>query len=129
MSVAQDRPEGGEPDEHPEIRRQLITLIQKGRRTHAFTTRRPTKVRFWQVAHPESGQPLTESGMWGEIVRLLESDIPLTEIALEQPPGERAWVFCEKLGSGLPLIYVKLQFCGGSTALLRSFHPSERDHD
>lgn len=129
MSVAQDRSEGGEPDKHPEIRRQLVTLIRRGRRKRVFTTKRPTDVRFQQVLHPESGFPLTPTSMWGEIVRLLESEIPLTEIELEQPPGERAWVFLARLASESPLLYVKLQILGGSTVVLRSFHPSEHDDD
>ena len=129
MRAAQDRPSAGEADKHSEIRRQFITLIRTGRRTRAYTAKRPTDVRFPQVLHPESRSPLTESGMWREIARLLESEIPLTAIVLDQPPGENAWVFCARLAPDLPLIYVKLQMRGGSTVLLHSFHASEHDHD
>lgn len=61
------------------------------------------------------------------IVRILESDTPLSKISLHQPPGEVAWVLQGRIVPGAPLIYVKLQVLRGSTVLLRSFHPIDHD--
>lgn len=128
MRLAKDRSNQDEEDEYPEIRAQLIALIRSGRRKAAFTQERPADVRFREVLHPESGFPLTERGMWQEIVRLLDSGVRLTRLALHQPPGEKAWVFRARLAPDFPVIYVKLQMLGG-TVLVRSFHPSEPGHE
>ena len=128
MKSTPDRPCTGEADTHPEIRQQLIALIRKRRTNRAFTTDRPTDVRFWEIVHPTSGLKLTEAGMWREIERFLQLGVPLKAIVLDQPPGEEAWVFCARLAPGSSLIYVKLQL-RGNIVLLRSFHPSERAHD
>lgn len=128
MTSAENRSKQDEAGEYPEMRRQLITLIRNGRRKAAFTHHRPADVRFREVLHPESGLPLTERVMWQEIVRLLDSGVRLTRLELRQPPGEKAWVIRARLAPGLPVIYVKPQVLG-STVLVRSFHPSERDHE
>lgn len=94
----------------------------------AFTHKRPTDVRFQEIVHPESKLPLTEAGMWREIERFLKSGVPLKPIDLDQPPGERAWVFLAKLAPDSPWIYVKLQL-RRNRVLLRSFHRSEGAHD
>ena len=64
--------------------------------------------------------------MWSQIVRLLESGIPLKRIPLRQPSGEIAWVCRARLAHNSPLIYIKLQILG-SRVLLRSFHTDEYD--
>ena len=62
------------------------------------------------------------------IVTLLNAGIPLRELSLRQPPGEKAWAFLGRLCSESALIYVKLQMFG-SSVLLRSFHQAEYDDD
>ena len=64
--------------------------------------------------------------MWLQIVRLLESGIPLERIPLRQPPGEIAWVCRAKLAPNSPRINIKLQILG-SKVFLRSFHTDEYD--
>ena len=63
-------------------------------------------------------------GMWAEVVRLLETGVPLRRVALRQPVGEVAWDFVAELWPGQPFLYVKLQILG-STIRLRSIHPRE----
>ena len=87
---------------------------------------RPTRISYLQVVNPESGLPLTRSGMWHVIDQALDSGFPLEPVTLHQPPGERGWVFRFRLTSTAPLVYVKLQIIG-SHVVLRSFHYSERD--
>lgn len=110
---------------HPEIRRQMIALIRKRRRSAGFTHRRPTDIRPRDFINPETELALTRQGMWAEVVRLLEEGVPLRRVELRQPPGETAWQFVAELWSGQPLLYVKLQFLG-SKIRLRSFHPSTK---
>lgn len=114
-------------DEHgnyPEIRRQMIALIRKRKRKANFTRRRPTDIRPREFTNPETDYPLSRQGMWAEVVRLLETGVPLRRVALQQPAGEVAWDFVAELWPGQPFLYVKLQILG-STIRLRSFHPSE----
>lgn len=111
---------------HPDVRRQLVDLIQKGRRRSSFTKHRPSEVRPWEVIHPGTGSPLTGPEMWMVIVTFLNGGVPLRELTLRQPPGEKAWVFLGRLCADSPLIYVKLQMFG-SSVLLRSFHEAEYD--
>lgn len=109
---------------HSEIRRQMIALIQKRKRKATFTRRRPTDIRPAEFTNPETEYPLSRQGMWAEVVRLLETGVPLRRVALQQPAGEVAWDFVAELWPGQPFLYVKLQILG-STIRLRSFHPSE----
>ena len=120
------RTDEGQEGNHPGIRRQLIGLIQKGRRSASFSKHRPTEVRPWEIIRPESSLPLLDTGMWSEIVQFLDSGVPLEKISLRQPPGEEAWVCLARLASDSPLIYMKLQI-RGSRVLLRSFHIAEYD--
>ena len=118
----------GQDGNQPNIRRQLIALIQKRKRTSRFTTERPTNVRPWQIIHPDSGWHLTDPAMWAVIVALLEAGVPLTSVSLRARPGEKAWMFLARLSPDGPLIYVKLQI-PGSYVLLRSFHEAEYDDE
>ena len=118
----------GQAGKDAEVRRLLIRLIRARKRFARFTHRRPTDVRYWEVVSPESGFPLTGSGMWSEVLRLLEAGLPLKRIALNQPPGEHAWVLRARLSPEAPRLYIKLQIIG-SRVLLRSFHLDEYDDD
>lgn len=102
----------------------MIALILKRKRKANFTRRRPTDIRPREFTNPETGYPLSRQGMWAEVVRLLETDVPLRRVVLRQPAGEVAWDFVAELWPGQPLVYVKLQLLS-STVRLRSFHPSE----
>lgn len=113
-----------EDGNYPEIRRQMIALIRKRKRKANFTRRRPTDIRPGEYTNPETDYPLSRQGMWAEVVRLLETGVPLRRVALQQPAGEVAWDFVAELSPGQPFLYVKLQILG-STIRLRSFHPSE----
>lgn len=66
--------------------------------------------------------------MWSVIETLLDSGVPLEELTLRRPPGEKAWVFHGTLCSESATIYVKLQLFG-SQVLLRSFHEAEYDDE
>ena len=118
----------GQDGNQPDIRRQLITLIQKRKRTSRFTRERPTDVRPGQIIHPDSGLYLTDIGMWAVIVALLEAGVPLTRVSLRDQLGETAWESLARLCTDAPLIYMKLQI-PGSYVLLRSFHEAKYDDD
>ena len=114
------------PDEHSGVRQQLIRLIRARRVRYGAPPERPTRISYLQVVSPESGLPLTKSGMWHVIDQALNSGVPLEPVTLRQPPGERGWVFRFRLASAAPLVYVKLQIIG-SHVVLRSFHYSEHN--
>lgn len=126
MKSSRAQSEEGQEANHPGIRQQLIGLIKKRKRKSEFTIRRPTEVRPWEILSPETGLPLSETSMWLQIIRLLESGIPLEKTPLRQPPGETAWVCRARLAPNSTLIYIKLQILG-SMVLLRSFHATEYD--
>lgn len=126
MRPSRDQPGEGQEANCAGIRQQLIALIKKRKRRTVFTTHRPTEVRPWEILCPESGLPLAEASMWSQIVRLLESGIPLKRTPIRQPSGEIAWVCRARLAPNSPLIYIKLQILG-SRVLLRSFHTDEYD--
>ncbi len=128
MNPTWTRTDKAQDGNHPEIRRQMAKLIRKGRRRDTFTQYRPTEVRPWEVIDPDSGLPLTAPGMWAVIVSLLDAGVPLRKHSLDNPPGEKAWVFLARLCADRPLIYVKLQMFG-SRVLLRSFHDAMYDDD
>ena len=115
------------PDEHVGVRHQLIRLIRARRLRYGAPPKRPARISYHQVVNPESGLPLTKSGMWHAINHALDSGVPLGPVTLRQPPGERGWTFKFRLASSQPLVYVKLQIIG-SHVVLRSFHYSEDDH-
>ena len=114
------------PDEHIGVRHQLIRLIRARRVKYGAPPKRPARIRYHQVVNPESGLPLTRSGMWRVIDQALDSGVPLGPVTLRQPPGERGWTFKFPLAPAEPLVYVKLQIIG-SHVVLRSFHYSEYD--
>ena len=114
------------PDEHTGVRQQLIRLIRARRLRYGAPPKRPARIRYHQVVNPESGLPLTRSGMWRVIDQALDSGVPLGPVTLRQPPGERGWTFKFPLASAEPPVYVKLQIIG-SHVVLRSFHYSEHD--
>ena len=111
------------------MRRQLIALIQKRRRTTQQTRERPARLGFHEIRHPESGYWLDRRTVWDVIVELLESNVPLEQVSLRKPPGTKGWVFKARLTRDGPLIYVKLQIVSGVTVALRSFHRSRHHHD
>lgn len=115
------------PEEHAGVRNQLIRLIRARRLRYGAPPKRPARIRYLQVVNPESGFPLTKSGMWHVIDEALDSGIPLEPVTLRRPAGERGWTFRFRLASTEPLVYVKLQIIG-SHVVLRSFHYSEHDH-
>lgn len=78
-----------------------------------------------QVVNPESGLPFTEVRAWEYIADLLDANHPLTEITLEHPPGELAYVMTVSLAERTPELYVKLQLLRRKV-LGRSFHYSDR---
>lgn len=112
----------------PQIRGHLINLIRRGRRKSAFTKHRPIDIRPRGIVHPDTGLPLTTAGMWTLIEEFLDAGVPLEELRLKQPPGEKAWVFRGRMCSDSATIYVKLQLFG-SSVLLRSFHEAEYGDD
>ena len=118
------RTEEGQDGNQPEVRKQMIALIQKRKRKSFHTPYRPTEVRPWEIIHPDSRLPLTDVGMWAAIVTVLDCGVPLEKLLLRQPRGEKAWKFRARLCADGPLIYVKLQLFG-SHVLLRSFHEAE----
>lgn len=122
------RPDTVQDGNQPHVRGRLVDLIRTGRRQSAFSKHRPTVVRPWEVVHPDTGLPLTKATMWGVIETLLDLGVPLEEIELRQPPGEKAWVFRASLSPESVAVYVKLQLFG-SRVLLRSFHEAEYDDD
>ena len=117
------------PTEHAEVRRQLIALILKRRRTTQQTRDRPARLRFREMRHPESGFWLDRRTVWDVIVTLLESNTPLEQVSLRKPPGKKGWVLKARLTGDGPRIYVKLQIVNGATVVLRSFHPSKHHHE
>ena len=121
-------PEGANwPAKHVGVRQQLIHVIRARRLRYGAPPKRPARIRYHQVVNPESGLPLTRSGMWHVIDQALESGVPLVPVTLRQPPDERGWTLKFRLAPSQPLVYVKLQIIG-SHVLLRSFHYSEDDH-
>ncbi len=79
-----------------------------------------------QVISPESGLPFSDAGAWALVAECLERGCALTEIVLEKPAGERAYVMIEPVGERS--VYMKVQL-GNGTILGRSFHYSDPDHD
>ena len=75
------------PDEHVEVRQQLIRLIRARRLRYGAPPDRPTRIRYLQIVNPESGFPLTKSGMWDVIDQALDSGASLEPVTLRQPPG------------------------------------------
>ena len=61
------------PDEHVGVRHQLIRLIRARRLKYGAPPKRPARIRYHQVVNPESGLPLTRSGMWHVIDQALDS--------------------------------------------------------
>jgi hypothetical protein len=59
------------------------------------------------------------------VAELLEQGHPIEEVALTDPPGERAYVLNADLGPQQPKLYVKIQVKGGCV-FGRSFHYSYR---
>ena len=114
------------PDEHIEVREQLLGLIRARRLRYGAPPDRPVRIRHLQIVNPESGMPLTRSGMWNVIEQALDSGVPLEPVTLHRPPGEQGWTFKFPMAAAEPLVYVKLQIIG-SHVVLRSFHYSERD--
>ena len=119
----------GPTGNHPEVRRQLIALIRKRRRTTQSTPDRPARLRFREIHHPESDFSPDRSTVWDVIVGVLDSSVPLEQVSLLKPPGKTAWVLKARLATDGPLIYIKLQIINGARVALRSFHPSRYDHD
>lgn len=128
MNWTWSRTSRGEDGNVPGVRRQMIDLIRLRRRDARFTPDRPTKVRPWEVIHPDSNLPFQDALMWRGITELLEQGVPLGRVALRKPPGEEAWECVARLGPNAPPIYIKLQI-RGSQVLLRSFHEAECDND
>ncbi|MCY4646429.1 MAG: hypothetical protein OXE73_06100 [Gammaproteobacteria bacterium] len=124
MSRSTDSNPEAEHDNYPEIRRQMVALIQRRRRAYTFTRTRPTVIRFRDIVNPETGLPLTDASMWRAVRRFLDDGVPLESLELRKPVGEKAWVMKARLAPNEPLIYVKLQILG-SNVRLRSFHKSE----
>lgn len=108
------------------VRRELARMARRKEcRIVEWARARPCDWRPTQVVNPESGLPFTEVRAWEYIADLLDANHPLTEIALEHPPGELAYVMTVSLGERTPELYVKLQLLRGKV-LGRSFHYSDR---
>jgi hypothetical protein len=109
-----------------EARRELARMARRKEcRIVEWTRVRPCDWRPTQVLNPESGLLFTEIGAWEYIADLLDANHPLTELALEQPPGEIAYTMAVSLGPKVPKLYIKLQILRGRV-LARSFHYSDR---
>ena len=64
----------------------------------------------------------TEDGAWQFVADLLDAGQPLTEVALEKPPGKKGYVMKIPVKGWRP-IYIKLQL-GSGQVFGRSFHHS-----
>jgi hypothetical protein len=104
--------------------RELARLARrKDLRISKWTRERPCEWRPYEVENPESGLPFTEVRAWEYIAELLESGQAVTEVELQQPPGELGYEMVIALKNGQPDLYIKVQFLGGRI-LGRSFHYS-----
>lgn len=79
----------------------------------------PTSVR---APHGQHGETFTEAGAWEFIATLLDSEHPIEEITLREPPGKTGYVLHVSLPNDRPL-YIKLEL-GSGTVIGRSFHYS-----
>jgi len=73
------------------------------------------------VNNPVTGFPFSGPGAWEHIAELLRANHPMTEIILDNPPGQKAYVLKEKLEEDRPELYIKIHF-GNGKILGRSFH-------
>jgi hypothetical protein len=106
------------------IRNRLIALAESRRtRLVEFTPRSPCRWQPRQFTDPRSGQAFTDESAWEFIVDNLQCGIAITEMALDHPPGKKAYVL-HLPGANKRTLYVKLQICGDHVKG-RSFHESE----
>ena len=119
----------GERDPLDDIRHMAAQLCRKPRsRTSAFTFERPTDWNPGKVRDPEDNEPFTDAGAWEFVAQQLVAGEPITEIALEKPPGKRGYVMKLDVG-GATRIYVKFEL-GSGKIFGRSFHysrPEDRE--
>ncbi len=112
-------------DEFAAVRREMLALLEKGRRSSEFSRSAPVRWNPPQVISPESGLPFSDVGAWDLIVQLLRDQHPMECIELDKPPGKKGYVMRVSLSLGKPALYIKLQL-GSGLVLGRSFHYSER---
>ena len=125
--LGEQRDEDPEGHRLAELRRQLSSLARNPKRRYSeWTADTPCSWRPLEVLSPESGLPFSNSGAWEFIAHCLDEGWPMTEIILEKPPGQRAYVITPHLGSRR--LYIKLQLRNGRL-LGRSFHYSEVSRD
>ena len=108
-------------------RHQLSVLARRPRaRRTEFSAARPARWQPRQVLDPTGGldAPFTEVGAWELIASRLEDGHAVEVIELRKPPGATGYVMKIDLGSGAPLVYVKLELRSGRI-LGRSFHYSD----
>ena len=109
------------------IRRQLTILSRRAHaRDTAFSPRRPTEWRPWEVVNPNGDfeTHFTEPGAWELIAASLEQGHDVEVVHLRKPPGQKAYVMQIKLDDVNPLLYIKLQL-GAGKVIGRSFHYSK----
>jgi hypothetical protein len=108
------------------IRHQILALAKRvSARVSESTPEHPCRWRPNTVKHPESGYSFTNKSAWEFVVELLESNHPIEEVTLKQPPGRKGYVMFVELGHVRPL-YIKLQL-GTGAVIGRSFHYSETE--
>ena len=89
------------------VRKLLIGLIRARRVKYGAPPKRPARISYLEAVNPESGMPLTRSGMWYAIDQALNSGVPLEPVTLRRPPGERGWTLKFPMASEEPLVYVQ----------------------
>ena len=110
-----------------ETRRQLATLARRSNsRISDSSARAPTKWRPDQVLNPgaSDGMRFSDVEAWEFVASKLEQGHAVEVITLDKPRGKKGYVMKIELGSGNPLLYVKLQL-GSGKVFGRSFHYSE----
>jgi hypothetical protein len=108
------------------VKHHLAVLIRRGKRRVPYEQEYPKRWCFGEVVDPRSQEYFTPAGTWDFIAEQLEErGTTITEVALEKPPGKKAYVL--KTPTRYGTIYVKIHFGVESDMVIgRSFHYSEQ---
>ncbi len=106
------------------VRKTVLTLLSKGRRSADFTQSAPTR---WEPTKVKDFRPerffeyFSNENCWEFIEDKLKEGCEIKEMKLDKPPGATGYVMLIEHGSGVPIIYIKLQI-GKKEVIGRSFH-------
>jgi hypothetical protein len=108
-----------------EIRHHLCVLARRNAWTVPhWRDGTPNRWHPLTVRDPSSGEFFTEAGALEFVAELLEKGHQIEEVVLEKPPGRLGYVMQVEMGTGRPLLYIKLQL-GRGQIICRSFHDSK----